>query len=130
MLELWKEAGSTLSVSDDLETLERHFIDQPGLLLVAFSGSKLLGTVMGSWDGWRGNICRLAVRPEYRRKGIGKALVGEVERRLWALGARKISILVEKDDELALSFWNAMEKNDYRVDTRITRFTRTLEADD
>lgn len=94
------------------------------LLLVAESEGLIIGTVMGGWDGWRGNIYRLAVLPEYRRRGIGRALIDEVTARLRAIGARKISIMVEKTDVLANDFWKAMKKSGYEYDPRIIRYTK------
>jgi len=96
------------------------------LLLVAECDGRIIGTVLGGWDGWRGNIYRLAVIPEYRRRGIGSALVREVENRLKSKGAQKISIMVENQDELAKDFWNAMKKSDYEYDPRIIRYTKKL----
>jgi ribosomal protein S18 acetylase RimI-like enzyme len=34
-----------------------------------------VGTLVAAWDGWRGNMYRLAVLPEHRRAGIGRELV-------------------------------------------------------
>jgi len=127
ILELWKESGSTPSVSDSIDALKRHLQEDDDLLLVAEYDNRLVGTVMGGWDGWRGNIYRLAVLPEYRRQGIGRALVQEVERRFALLkGAKKISILVEQEEELAITFWNALKNIGYERDYRIARYAKTL----
>jgi GNAT superfamily N-acetyltransferase len=52
------------------------------VLLVATAHGRIVGSVIGGWDGWRGNIYRLAVVPEYRRLGIARRLVKEVSRAL------------------------------------------------
>ena len=91
ILDLWREAGSIPSLSDSIEVL-RRLSQENGLLLVAEYNKHLVGTVMGGWDGWRGNIYRLAVLPEYRRQGIGRALVQEIEHRYHMRGAKRISI--------------------------------------
>lgn len=54
----------------------------PDLLLVATSGDRLVGMVVGTFDGWRGFVWRLAVASAHRRRGIGHALVDEVEARM------------------------------------------------
>lgn len=126
ILEIWKEAGSTPSVSDSLESLELKLEKDGDLLLVAECGDLIVGTVMGGWDGWRGNIYRLAVLPEYRRRGIGQALVLETEKRLAQKGARKISVLVEQEEDLAVAFWDSLKDTGYERDSRFIRYARLL----
>jgi ribosomal protein S18 acetylase RimI-like enzyme len=126
VLELWKTSESIPSLTDTPEALDLVLQHNDELLLVAESEGRIVGTVMGGWDGWRGNIYRLAVLPEYRRRGIGSALVDEVAWRLRRKGARKISIMVERTDDLANEFWKAMKKSDYEYDPRIIRYTRKL----
>ena len=126
ILELWKASGAIPSTTNNLEALELMLQHENDLLLVAECERRIIGTVMGGWDGWRGNIYRLAVTPEYRRSGIGRALVEEIENRLRLKGVRKIPILVERNDTLANDFWKAMEKSDYKHDPRIIRYTKIL----
>ncbi|MGD9142343.1 MAG: GNAT family N-acetyltransferase [Dehalococcoidia bacterium] len=126
ILKLWELAETIPSTTDTLKVLELMLRRDGDLLLVAERDGQIIGTVMGGWDGWRGNIYRLAVLPEYRRRGIGSALVSEVEDRLKSRGVKKISIMVERTDESANDFWNALKKSEYRYDPRIIRYTKTL----
>lgn len=126
ILELWKQAEVIPSTTDTLEALELMLQQDGELLLVAEYDRKIVGTVMGGWDGWRGNIYRLAVIPEFRRRGTGSRLIKEVEERLKSRGVKKISIMVEKSDDLAKEFWDTMNKLDYQYDPRIIRYTKTL----
>ena len=125
ILELWQDAGSTPSVSDSIDALELTLQSDGELLLIAEYEGKVVGTVMGGWDGWRGNIYRLAVLPEYRRRGIGRQLVREIEKKIVSKGARKISILMEKSEDTAIAFWDAMKNDEYRPDDRFIRYTKT-----
>lgn len=125
ILELWRNAGITPSISDTVDDLEKEIQSDGGFLLVAEYEDRVVGTVMGGWDGWRGNIYRLAVLPEYRLRGIGRRLVREVEVKLAAKGARKISILVEKNEDTAVAFWNAMNHYNYKPDVRLIRYTKS-----
>jgi ribosomal protein S18 acetylase RimI-like enzyme len=68
----------------------------------------------------------MAVHPNYRRRGIARALVGEVEKRLVRQGVKRITALVEKDHPWATSFWQAVG---YGQDSRIVRHVRNLEID-
>ncbi|HWN90475.1 MAG TPA: GNAT family N-acetyltransferase, partial [Verrucomicrobiae bacterium] len=77
VLELWRQAEATPSATDTRESLTRLLAEPTAVLLVAEADGRVVGTVIGGWDGWRGNIYRLAVLPEYRRRGIAGALMRE-----------------------------------------------------
>jgi GNAT superfamily N-acetyltransferase len=53
------------------------------------------GDEIGTFDGRRGWLNRLATSPDRRGKGIATALVRDLERRLLAKGCVKINLLVE-----------------------------------
>jgi ribosomal protein S18 acetylase RimI-like enzyme len=123
VLELWRQADATPSVTDTADDLRRAVAASPAHVLVAEGGGRVLGSIIGTFDGWRGNLYRLAVHPDCRRQGIARALVAEVEKRLIQQGAKRITALVEKDHPWAMAFWEAVG---YRVDERIVRRVRNL----
>ena len=123
VLELWRQAEATPSVTDNADDLRRAVADSPTHVLVAVAEGQIVGSIIGTFEGWRGNIYRMAVHPNYRRRGIARALVAEVEKRLTRQGAKRITALVEKDHPKAMTFWEAVG---YRVDERIVRRVRTL----
>lgn len=123
ILALWREAETTVSMTDTVEDLGRTVADSPAVVLVAEVKGQVVGSVIGSFDGWRGNIYRLAVHPDYRRQGIASALVIEVEQHLVRQGAKLISAWVEQEHPWAMGFWRAM---DYELDTRMVRFIHRL----
>jgi ribosomal protein S18 acetylase RimI-like enzyme len=123
VLELWRQADATPSVTDHADYLGRAVAEHKANVLVAEADGKIIGSIIGSFDGWRGNIYRLAVHPAYRRRGIAGALVAEVEKRLRQQGAKRITALVEKDNPSGISFWQAAG---YELDSRIVRHVRSL----
>ena len=124
ILELWRQARSAhASAPDTLQDVERLLSEKPGSLLVADSEDAVIGALIAAWDGWRGNMYRLAVSPEHRRQGIGIALVRAGEEHLRRQGAFRITALVGYDDGVAAGFWDAAG---YPQDHEIGRRVRNL----
>ena len=123
ILELWRRAGATPSVTDTAEAVQRAIAHPAAWVLLAEADRQLIGSIIGTFDGWRGNIYRLAVDPSYRRRGVARALVQEVERRLALAGAKRITALVEHRHPDPVAFWEAAG---YERDQRIARYIRSL----
>lgn len=124
VLELWASARSLhASTADRREDVERLVEGSPAALLVAEMAGRIVGAVIAAWDGWRGNIYRLAVEDAYRRRGVGLRLTEAAEDYLRACGAARITALVAYDDDEAGSFWDAAG---YPQDTEIGRRVRNI----
>ena len=107
VLAVWRRAEAEPSVSDDLESLRRLVAHDPGSLLVAELDGEIVGTLIAAWDGWRGNLYRLAVLPEHRRHGFGRELVRHAELELRRQGAIRVAAVVVEDHDPATGFWLA-----------------------
>lgn len=124
VLGLWEKARSGhASVADRAEDLERLVAGSPAALLVAERDGEVVGTLVAGWDGWRGNMYRLAVAADERRRGVGLALVRAGEEYLRDRGAARITALVAFDDGEAGAFWDAAG---YPRDEEIGRRVRNL----
>jgi ribosomal protein S18 acetylase RimI-like enzyme len=102
---LWTEAGLVRPWNDPYRDIERKKTVQPDLFLVAVEGDRLVGAGMAGYDGHRGWVNYLAVSPDARRVGIGRALMAEFEARLLALGCPKLSLQVREGNADALAFY-------------------------
>ena len=107
VLTLWQEADAEPTRTDDVSSLERLIAHQPGALIVAERDHRIVGTVIAGWDGWRGSVYRLVVDPADRRRGLGRRLVAEAERRLSAMGALRLQAIVVETDDRATGFWRS-----------------------
>lgn len=125
VLSLWNAAGSTETVTDTRDGVLGLLDADPEALLVAESDDgEIVGSLIASWDGWRGSFYRLAVHPDQWREGIATALLREGERRLLARGAARITAIVTDDDLDAMSFWTA---TGYERQQNRARFVRNVE---
>jgi ribosomal protein S18 acetylase RimI-like enzyme len=124
VLELWTAARSPHArTADTPEVLARLVGRDPEALLVAELDGRIVGTLIAAFDGWRGNMYRLAVEAGLRREGIGASLISEGEGRLRAAGARRISALVGSEDDHARAFWDAAG---YEADPYIARYVKNV----
>ena len=124
VLALWARADAIASPTDTLDELTRLVQNDAEALLVAIERGAIVGSVIGGWDGWRGNIYRLAVAPEARRRGVARRLVLKAEAMLRARGARRLSALVERHEAHAVGFWDALAEGAWRRDERMLRYIK------
>ena len=120
LLTLWRAAGTSPSITDTLANI-RGTIESTAFVLVAEADQRIVGSLIAAFDGWRGNMYRIAVHPDYRRRGIGRALVEEGERCLTTQGAKRITALVEEKYPWATAFWLSVG---YEIEPGIIRFFR------
>jgi ribosomal protein S18 acetylase RimI-like enzyme len=97
--------------------------DPDALIIATDENGSVVGSLIAGWDGWRGAFYRLAVHPDHRRAGLGRALVTEGEERLRGRGVRRISLFAVGSHDPALAFWEALG---YKRDAGHVRFARNL----
>jgi len=121
VIELWAEARSEhATTADRIDDVERLIANSSAALLVAERGEQIVGALIAGWDGWRGNMYRLAVRKGHRREGVGIALTRAGEEYLRGCGARRITALVAFEDEVAAAFWaSAGYPQDHNIGRRV-----------
>ena len=123
VLALWQRAEAVPRPTDRPDALLRRLERDRELFVLAWDGDRLVGSLMGGWDGWRGNLYRLAVDPAYRRQGIARRLVEAVEARLRELGAERVTSLVFVDEPGAAPFWRDAG---YQPDPATARYAKNL----
>jgi GNAT superfamily N-acetyltransferase len=104
---VWVEAGLPYRPQgrDSRESVERELRRGTGTFFLAVSNGRPVGVVLGTHDGRKGWINRLAVTPTYRRKGIARRLVQCVETWLEAEGIAICAALIERPNGDSMAFF-------------------------
>lgn len=110
LVEIWTKAG--LSHRPQGRDANEHFRTEISRETAVFLGAEvddmLVGVLLGTHDGRKGWINRLAVLPGYRNRGIGSALVTEVEQRLNVLGIKIVTCLIEDGNDASGNFFESI----------------------
>ena len=105
VLALWQECDLIHPKNDPQKDLDRKKGFGEELFLVIEEKEKIIGTVMGGYDGHRGIINYLGVHPSFRGQGLGKMLLQAVGQKLKDLGCPQVNLLVWSNNSEFLKFY-------------------------
>lgn len=101
--------GMGLNTTDDSrEGVEKFLRRNPHTCFVAEVDRKIAGVILSGHDGRRGYIYHTAVRSEYRRQGIARALVEHAMQALEKEGIQKTALVVFARNEAGNAFWEKL----------------------
>ena len=104
---LWENTeGVGLSGNDDSkESIKKFLSKNPDTCFIAKDKNEIIGTIMAGSDGRRGHIYHLMVKPDYRKKGLGRKLLEEAEKGLRKEGIAKAFLVAFRDNIIGNNFW-------------------------
>jgi trans-aconitate methyltransferase/GNAT superfamily N-acetyltransferase len=106
VLDFWREMpGVGLSEGDTPEGLAVYLLRNPGLSWIVREEGRIVAAVLCGHEGRRGYLNHLAVSPEHRNQGLGKALVERCLAKLGSLGIPKCNLFVYADNDHGSDFW-------------------------
>ncbi len=123
MIEIWENARLPYKPDgrDSRESIKKQMEEFGDLFLGAEVNGKLVGVIIGSWDGRKGWLNRIAVDPAFQGMGIGKMLTAACEEALRERGARIFAMLIEDSNENSLKL---AERMGYKVQKNILYLTK------
>ena len=106
-------AGRALALLGEFVRFDVMFVLDTSDSTRAASGADInengvVASVMGGYEGHRGWINYLAVKPSEQRKGYGQAIMRAVETLLRRKGCPKINLQVRTGNEAVIAFYSAM----------------------
>jgi GNAT superfamily N-acetyltransferase len=117
----WAAAGASMRSTDSADCVRTAIVYPGAAMLIAIEDGRIVGSLLGTFDGWRGNLYRLVVEPSMRRRGIATALVRQMEELFAHWGVQRVNVLVERDRPWAAAFWTAVGyPRDERIDRHVT----------
>jgi ribosomal protein S18 acetylase RimI-like enzyme len=114
VLTLWQDAGPGIELrpSDTREEVAKRCLRDRELFLVAEQRERIIGVVMGGWDGRRGWVHHLAVAGDARGQGVARDLMAALEGALRAIGCLKVNLLVREGNSAARALYRALGYHD------------------
>lgn len=108
LIALWTECGLVVPQNDPNKDIDRKLQVGADLFLLGVEDGEVVASVMGGYEGHRGWINYLAVKPSHQRKGYGQAMMAAVETRLREKGCPKINLQVRSTNTAVIAFYDAL----------------------
>ena len=93
------------SIDDSRIGVERFLKRNPDTSVVAVKDGKVVGAILCGHDGRRGCLYHVCVDPEYRKQGIGTAMVVFAMNALKKEKISKVSLIAFTKNDIGNAFW-------------------------
>lgn len=108
VIQLWQDCGLVVPWNDPQHDIERKQSIQSELFLIGVLNDKIIATAMVGYEGHRGWVNYLAVRPKFQHQGIGKQMMEEAERRLLKMGCPKLQVQIRNTNDGVIKFYRKL----------------------
>ncbi|MDO7908261.1 GNAT family N-acetyltransferase [Paenibacillus sp. JX-17] len=106
--ELLQTALSEDCYENTMGAFARQLSWDSDLIMVAEENSEIVGVLIGTIDNNHGCYYRIAVHPDYRRQGVGKALVSSMELRFQQRKVSRIWVAGDEHNQAAMPLYEAL----------------------
>ncbi|MCI8835784.1 MAG: GNAT family N-acetyltransferase [Ruminococcus sp.] len=96
------------SIDDSREGVTRFLRRNPTTSVVAEEDGEIVGSILCGHDGRRGCLYHVCVREDFRRRGIGKAMVVHAMEALRKEQISKVSLIAFTKNDIGNAFWNTI----------------------
>jgi ribosomal protein S18 acetylase RimI-like enzyme len=106
---LWQRCGLTRPWNEPEADIALARQGSNAAVLLGRDGDAVVASVLVGHDGHRGCVYYVAVDPEYRKKGFGRAIMSAAEDWLRARGILKLNLMVRSDNTQVQAFYETLD---------------------
>ena len=108
IINLWHACGLVAKQNNPISDIHRKLQVDPNLFLVGELKGELIGSVMCGYEGHRGWVNYLAIKPALQGSGYGRQLMECLEKKLRQRGCAKINLQVRSSNRVAIDFYRRL----------------------
>jgi ribosomal protein S18 acetylase RimI-like enzyme len=108
VVSLWERCDLTRSWNAPDRDIDRKLSTDPDGFLIGLADGRVVASVMAGYDGHRGWVNYLAVDPDRRGTGWGRAIMGAAEALLADRGCPKVNLQIRTSNIAAVRFYESI----------------------
>jgi ribosomal protein S18 acetylase RimI-like enzyme len=108
VITLWQACGLTRPWNDPAADIALATKGSNATVLVGRDNDTIVATVLVGHDGHRGWVYYVAVNPERRNRGYGRAIMAAAEKWLRGHGIEKLQLMVRPDNGQVQTFYQSL----------------------
>ena len=108
VIALWERCGLTRPWNDPAADIALARRGAHSTILIGRDGGAIIATAMVGHDGHRGWVYYVAVDPDHRAKGQGRAIMNAAEEWLRQAGIAKMQLMVRSDNAKVQAFYESI----------------------
>ncbi len=108
VIQLWIQCGLVVPQNNPAQDIERKMKVNAEWLLIGELEGQVVATCMAGYEGHRGWINYLAVKPDLQRQGLGKQIMVHAEKLLADAGCPKINLQIRAGNLQVIKFYESI----------------------
>ena len=112
LIDLWVECDLTVPWNNPEKDIRRKLDENQDQLYIVLEGETIVASCMAGYDGHRGWLYYLCVKPSFQKTGIARRLVEHCEAELAKIGCPKINLMIRKTNLSVIDFYHAIGYQD------------------
>lgn len=109
VVNLWKACGLTRPWNDPAQDMEMALKHSASTVLIGEFNGAIIASVMAGFDGHRGWLYYVAVRPDLQGNGYGRQIITEGEDWLRQQGCPKILLIIRADNKKVIDLYTSLD---------------------